>query len=241
MEIDKSSGYIKIYRKMLEWEWYDDINTFKLFIHLLLKANHSDNKWRGIQVKRGQLITSYDKLSKQTKLSQKKIRTALKRLKSTGEVASQSTNNYSIITINNYDIYQQKDKPKGKQGASEGQAEGKQRATNNNDKNEKNDKEDILLWWNELATKYGLAKIDSITKVRKSHLNARLKEKEFNLDKISKKIEQSKFLQEGKSDSNWRFNFDWFIKNDTNYVKILEGKYDDKNTNKKKVVSKYDF
>jgi hypothetical protein len=26
---------------------------------------------------------------------------------------------------------------------------------------------------------------------------------------------------------NWRPNFDWFIRNDTNYVSILEGKYDD--------------
>lgn len=39
-------GYIKIYRQLLEWEWYDDIPTKVLFIHCLLKANFRDYKYR---------------------------------------------------------------------------------------------------------------------------------------------------------------------------------------------------
>lgn len=38
-------GYIKIHRKMLDWEWYDDIPTKTLFLHLLLTANWKDSKW----------------------------------------------------------------------------------------------------------------------------------------------------------------------------------------------------
>jgi len=37
---------------MLDWEWYDDINTKVLFIHLLIKANWKEKKWRGIKIKR---------------------------------------------------------------------------------------------------------------------------------------------------------------------------------------------
>ena len=66
----------------------------------------------------------------------KNIRTSIKRLKSTNEVASHSTAQHTVFTMVNYDLYQE--------GASEvankGQAKGKQRATNKNDKTEKNDK-----------------------------------------------------------------------------------------------------
>ena len=50
-------GWIKLHRKILDWEWYDDINTKVLFLHLLLTANHEEQKWRGKIIERGQLIT----------------------------------------------------------------------------------------------------------------------------------------------------------------------------------------
>jgi hypothetical protein len=42
------NGYIKLHRKLVDWEWYTDIPTKTLFIHLLLVANHKPNKWRGM-------------------------------------------------------------------------------------------------------------------------------------------------------------------------------------------------
>jgi len=77
------SGFIKIYRLFLEWEWYDDINTSRLFLHLLLKANFKDKKWHGIDVKRGEILTGRKELSKQTGLSEQQVRSSLNKLKST--------------------------------------------------------------------------------------------------------------------------------------------------------------
>ena len=119
----------------MEWEWYDDINTSRLFIHCLLRANHKDNNWRGINVKRGQFISSLSKLSSETSLTVKQIRTSLKKLNSTNEVASKGQAQHTVFTVNNYDLYQAEGKPR----ASEGQAKGKRGATNNNDNNENND------------------------------------------------------------------------------------------------------
>lgn len=51
------SGWIKLHRKITEWEWYSDANTFRVFMHLLLTANYEDKRWRNIDVKRGQIIT----------------------------------------------------------------------------------------------------------------------------------------------------------------------------------------
>ncbi len=97
--------YIKLFRSLLEWEWYDDINTKVLFIHLLLKANYKDKKWRWIEIKKWENLTSYPLLSKETGLSEMQIRTCLKKLKTTGEITHITTNNYSIIKLNNYDKY----------------------------------------------------------------------------------------------------------------------------------------
>lgn len=101
-----NNGFINLYKKFLDWEWYDDIHTSRLFIHLLLKANFKDNKWHGINVKRGSLITGRKKLSKETKLSEQQIRTSLKNLQSTNELTIKTTNLYSVISITNYNEYQ---------------------------------------------------------------------------------------------------------------------------------------
>lgn len=99
-------GWIALHRKLLDWEWWDDHNTTRIFIYLLLKANHKDKKWKGIPVKRGQLITGLSTLHKVTGISVQSIRTSLKRLKSTGEITDKSTNQYRLITICRYDDYQ---------------------------------------------------------------------------------------------------------------------------------------
>ncbi|MAO21768.1 MAG: hypothetical protein CMJ25_13550 [Phycisphaerae bacterium] len=131
-----STGWIKLHRQLLGWEWYSDVNTTRVFLHLLLVANHKDNNWRGIEIKRGQRLTSINALANETNLSIKNIRTSIKRLKSTNEVASHSTAQHTVFTMVNYDLYQDV----ANEVANEGQAKGKQRATNKNDNNDKNDK-----------------------------------------------------------------------------------------------------
>ena len=51
--------YIKLFRKMLNWEWYTDVNTKVLFLHCLLKANWKDGSWHGHKYKRGQFIEAH--------------------------------------------------------------------------------------------------------------------------------------------------------------------------------------
>ena len=84
------AGYLKLYREMLEWEWYKNPNTCRIFIHCLLKANWKESTWRGIQLKPGQFITSLATLSKETQLTVKQIRTALEHLQKTGEISSET-------------------------------------------------------------------------------------------------------------------------------------------------------
>ena len=92
----------------MEWEWYQDVPVKTLFLHCLLEANFKDKKCRGVELKRGQFLTSNDKLRIKTGLTLQQVRTAIKKLKSTGEITTKSTNRNTIITVVNYDFFQDK-------------------------------------------------------------------------------------------------------------------------------------
>jgi len=104
-------GWIKLHKKFLDWEWYDDHKTCRLFIHLLLKANYEDNEWRGILIKRGERATSLRNLAKETGLTLKQIRLSLDKLRGAQQTAQRTAHkgaqSFSIITICNYEEYQQ--------------------------------------------------------------------------------------------------------------------------------------
>lgn len=104
------NGYILIHRKLKEWQWYKDSTTLHLFIDLLLEANYEDSKFKYIIVKRGQCLTSLKRMSENTGLTYQQIRTALSKLEKSGEINKQTTNRYSIITINKYNDYQELNK-----------------------------------------------------------------------------------------------------------------------------------
>lgn len=136
-----SQGWIKLHRSILDWEWYDDINTMRLFLHCLFKANHKDKKYRGTLVKRGTFLTGLDLLSKQTGLSVSQLRTAQSKLKSTSELAIKTSSKGTVIEVVNYDKYQSMTSGL----TDERQTNDKPIATNKNDKNEKNDKNTPLV------------------------------------------------------------------------------------------------
>jgi DNA replication protein DnaD len=104
--MSEKSTFIKLNRKILKWRWYQDANTFRVFVHLLLLANVTDRDFEQVTVRRGQLVTSRKHLSRDLKISEQSVRTALEHLKSTSEITISTTSKFSIITINNYDLYQ---------------------------------------------------------------------------------------------------------------------------------------
>ena len=100
------SGWIKLHRQIIDWEWYTDHNTFRVFLHLLLTANHKDKKYKGMELKAGTIVTSRDLLSFATGLSVRQVRTALDKLKTTNELTIKTSPQGTIIQIVNYVKYQ---------------------------------------------------------------------------------------------------------------------------------------
>lgn len=113
-----SVGYIKLHRKLLEWEWYNDISTKTVFIHLLLTAQLKKTSFQGYEIPKGSRVCSYQKLAEETGLSVQNVRTAINHLKSTGELTISKTPKFSIISIKNWSKYQEGNKVSNNQPTS---------------------------------------------------------------------------------------------------------------------------
>jgi len=120
-------GYVKLFRTLLQWEWYQDQNTKALFLHLLLKACFQDTKYKGVTIPRGSYAATVKGLAAELGMSVKCVRTALKHLQSTGEVAIDATKRFSVIRIVRYGVFQEAEngQMKGSERADEGQRGGK--------------------------------------------------------------------------------------------------------------------
>lgn len=223
-------GYIKIYRSLLNWEWYDDVNTKVVFLHLLLNANWKESKYHGYDVPAGGLVIGLNSLSKRLGISVQSLRTALNHLKSTGEITIKSTNKFSVITIANWEKFQvlndEANKQINKQLTNNQQTTNKQLTTEEEYKNirieEEKKEERILDLYNSVC--YLLKPCSVLTKTRFEKVKLLLEK--FTPDEIKsvfEKANKSDFLL-GKNDRGWKATFDWLIDID-NFVKVKEDNF----------------
>ena len=133
-------AFIKLYRKLINWEWYDDTNTLRVFLHCLLKANWKPCKWHGVCIEAGQFITSLATLADETHLSIMQVRTAINHLISTGEITSYQQGKYRVITVNSWSQYQGDNKVNNKVVTRLQQGDNKVVTTDKEYKEIKNDK-----------------------------------------------------------------------------------------------------
>ena len=225
-------GYIKLYRQITKWEWYEDANTFRLFIHLLIKANHSDANWRGNLIKRGQRFTSIGILSHELSLSEKAIRIAIDKLIRTNEIVCKGASNGTMITICKYDNYQSieleegqaRGRTNGERKGKRGANEGRQTIITNNDENET--KEQITNTIKSFDFKKAFLDLDVDVKILEDWLKVRKTKKAVNSETafngIKKKMEAS-----GKSfnecvtisaEKSWAgFDIEWLKEKQTKY------------------------
>ena len=219
-------GYLKLWRALQDWEWYTDSKMVHLFIHLLIRANIRDEKWRGVEVKRGQIIVGRRVLSAETGISQQSIRTCLNRLKSTNEVTIKTTSKYSIITILEYEKYQSNDngqpsnqptnQPATNQQLTSNQPlikKAKKAKNNNNaDVTISDDVKKLISEYEEMSGR----KVLSVSKTRANKVKSALKQ--FGREKIIQSwaaMSLNDFLR-GRDQSNGKdyFTFDYALRPD---------------------------
>jgi len=139
---NKKLGYISVFRSIMDNPLYPHrrkFTKFEAWIDLLLRANYSDNRIlegnNFIEIKRGCLLTSELVLSKQWCWSRNEIRGFLKLLQADNMIEKNSTSKFTIITICNYDFYQNNLPTNNQQSNNEATTEHQQKYTNNKEKN----------------------------------------------------------------------------------------------------------
>ena len=100
------NGYVKLNRNLLDWRWYRDANTIRVFLHLLLSANFKDQPFENIIVRRGEVATSYGAIAEALHISARQARTAVTHLKVSGTVSVKQYSKFQVISIISWDLYQ---------------------------------------------------------------------------------------------------------------------------------------
>lgn len=138
-------GYLKLHRKMINWQWYREPNTKILFIHLMITASYKSSTYCGLNLKPGSRACTVKGLSDECGLTVKNIRTAIEHLKESGEI-NVSVNpmpKFMVITLNNWKEYQAENEKAEKPKAS------KNKVPKIHQERFGNDYEAYIKWWHE--------------------------------------------------------------------------------------------
>jgi hypothetical protein len=103
-------GYVKLWRKSLDSPIFKNPELFYFWSYCLMKASHKKYKslvgLTMVELEPGQFVFGRNKASIETGLSERKVRTCLKKLESFGNLTIKTTNKFSIISIINWGTYQ---------------------------------------------------------------------------------------------------------------------------------------
>ena len=133
-------GWIKLHRKLLDNPLAKKANYLAVWVYLLLNANHADNDIiinnQRTTIRRGQLLTSIAKIADYFGMSKSTVSYILDYFVFERMIERSSTANYTIISIQNYDRYQEVER----EVVHEENTRRTLGERNNNDKNDKNER-----------------------------------------------------------------------------------------------------
>lgn len=267
-----ANGWVKLWRKSLDSGLLQDPELWTFWCWCLMKAVHRPQQTiinkQVVDLQPGQFIFGRKKAAAELPLSEKKVRTCLYKLEKLQNLAIQSASRYSIITIINWESYQQSDQPTGQPTgqpkASQRPAKGQPKATSGEGEEGEEGGEgtvritnsataplsnsngvplqQIMEAWNQALeeNESPLPKVKQIKQgtQRQKHIKARWKEHPDleTWKTVIQKAAFSDFLNGRSPGSQWQASFDWIVKSPDNFLKVLEGKYDNRdpygNTNK---------
>lgn len=221
------SGYIKLHRKLLDWELYKDTNAKTVFIHLLLKAKFKPTMENGVLLQPGQVMTSLRHISAETGLSLREVRTTHSKLVKCGNVTQKTTHRGTLVTIVNWASYQCLVDDATQSATQQRHTEPLKATHSYKEEGEERKKEyivptSVVDLWNEICE--SRPKVSRLNEQRKKKIQAREKEDGAEgFKKVFQLVEASDFLS-GRNGRWQGCNFDWVL-TASNWTKIIEGNY----------------
>ena len=148
-----NQGFISLHRQLISSRVWKNEGLLKVWLWCLLKANHKD-KWVSmksgksiieVECKRGQFIFGRDSAAKELQMSPSTIRNRMTKLKNMQNVDIKADRQYSIITIINYDTYQETNKKEDSKEDNQRTGKGQPKDTTNNVNNDNNDNKTTII------------------------------------------------------------------------------------------------
>ena len=104
-------GFIKVWRKTVDAGWLQNHKLCAFWLWCLLKATHKEYDLivgcQQVHLMPGDFVFGLNKASEELAMSIRSIRTIINFLKKSQNLTIKTTNKFSIISIVNWDIYQQ--------------------------------------------------------------------------------------------------------------------------------------
>lgn len=101
-----TGGYILLHRKSLTSEVFADATLWRVWTWMLLRANHKPDRFRGVDIPRGSFATGMRSGAEQLGMPQTTFHRSLKRIAKMGMCGTQVERGFTVVTIYNYDTYQ---------------------------------------------------------------------------------------------------------------------------------------
>ena len=115
-------GFVRLSDDLSGWEWFDDKNTVYVYVWLMLRAAWCATRYHGVDLERGQAVTTFAEITQNCGVSMQQARTILERLKSTNKITVKTTPKFSIITMLEYDCDKKTDNQNNTQTTNKQQA-----------------------------------------------------------------------------------------------------------------------
>ena len=226
------SGYIKLFRSIRKWRYWPEktgekFSRTEAWIDLLMSANHADRMAGDVQVRRGQHLTSEVKLAKRWKWNRRTVRNFLQSMEKCTEIYTTKTNRFTMITICNYDSYQQTDQGPGVRGAQPSAQPGahEQELRTHGEGIEKGKRvaeslaDDVMEAYNRICKSFpNIRKINGAREQLISIASSDIDDWEAFWTTVENSGEWLKTR-------DWAVDFEWLLQH---RLEILEGKYQDK-------------
>ncbi len=263
---------VKFYRNIIEWKWFNVPEMVQLIMYYVCKADHEPYNEDGVFVGKGQVLITRKDVCSELKMSEQTFKTCMKRLVADRKViTSGELFKSTLVTVLNFSRYVDREvdiKPDDENvnfleshlhcdGLNSGVSESACLSLFDDEipeeppllsqpkkKKQEVDCEFIVNLYHNRCPSF--PKVLKITDKRKAKIRVRFEEMKFNyetLQEVFDRCEASHFMR-GDNNRGWRADFDWIFTNSQNWVKVLEGKYDNRtnsqySTNETKQTDRY--
>lgn len=235
---------VKFYRNIIEWKWFNVPEMVQLIMYYVCKADHEPYNEDGVFVGKGQVLITRKDVCSELKMSEQTFKTCMKKLIADGKITTANELFRStLVTVQHFSRYVDCDESHS-QAPSPANSKSEEKSPTSlfpdeipveapklekpKNKKQEIDCDFIVNLYHDRCPSF--PKVLKLSDKRKMKIRVRFEEMSYSyetLQEVFDRCEASHFMR-GDNNRGWRADFDWIFANSQNWVKVLEGKYDNR-------------